>query len=302
MAERLLHYDLLERIGEGARSTIYRASDPRTGRIVAVKHVMRESDKDVRFIEQMEAEFNLSKNFSHPGLRRTFDLKINRTLLRRMTEAIMVMEFFDGQPLDVQPPPDLYATLDTFVQAAEGLRALHNMGYVHCDIKPNNILRASNGQVKVIDFGQSCPINTVKERIQGTPDYIAPEQVARRPVTVQTDVFNLGATLYWALTGKHIPTMYTVQRKGGDNALLSDDLFDSPLQLNPLVPPVVSDMVMQCVATNPKKRPSDMDAMTTKLHLGMHILERKNNPDKLASVQLNDETVHGIKPPPPSTK
>jgi eukaryotic-like serine/threonine-protein kinase len=299
MPDRLLHYDLLERLGEGARSTIYRASDTRTGRIVAVKHVMRENDKDVRFIEQMEAEFNLSKNFSHPNLRRTFDLKINRTLLRRMTEAIMVMEYFEGQPLDVQPPPDLFSTLDTFVQAGEGLKAMHNMGFVHCDIKPNNILRSTGGQVKVIDYGQSCPVNTVKERIQGTPDYIAPEQVARRPVTVQTDVFNLGATLYWALTGKHIPTMYTVQKKGGDNALLSDDLFDSPLQLNPLVPPVVSELVMQCVATNPRKRPADMDAMVTKLHIGLHILEKKNNPDlnKASAMQLNDETAHGIKPP-----
>jgi eukaryotic-like serine/threonine-protein kinase len=299
MPDRLLHYDLLERLGEGARSTIYRASDSRTGRIVAVKHVLRENDKDVRFIEQMEAEYNLSKNFTHPNLRRTLDLKINRTLLRRMTEAIMVMEYIDGLPLDVAPPPDLLSTLDTFAQAAEGLKALHQMGFVHCDIKPNNILRAPNGQVKVIDYGQSCPVNTVKERIQGTPDYIAPEQVSRRPVTVQTDVFNLGATLYWALTGKHIPTMYTVQKKGGDNALLSDDLFDSPLQLNPLVPPVVSELVMQCVATNPRKRPADMDAMLTKLHIGAHILEKKNNPDaaRIDASQLNDETAHGMKPP-----
>ncbi len=299
MAERLLHYDLLERLGEGARSTIYRAIDTRSGRVVAVKHVLRENDKDVRFIEQMENEYELSKNFSHPGLRRTFDLKVNRTLLRRMTEAIMVMEYVDALPLDVQPPPDLLSTLDTFIQAAEGLKALHNMGYVHCDIKPNNILRAANGQVKVIDFGQSCPVNTVKERIQGTPDYIAPEQVSRRPVTIQTDVFNLGATLYWALTGRHIPTMYTVQKKGGDNALLSDELFDSPLQLNPLVPPVVSDLVMQCVATNPRKRPADMDAMITKLHVGMHIVEKKNNPDapKQKAVHLNDETAHGMRPP-----
>ena len=53
----------------------------------------------------------------------------------------------------------------------------------------------------MIDYGQSCRIGTIKERIQGTPDYIAPEQVARRPVSVATDVFNLGASLYWALTG-----------------------------------------------------------------------------------------------------
>lgn len=298
MPERLLHYDLLERLGEGARSTIYRAQDSRTGRVVAVKHVIRKDDKDIRFIEQMETEFSISKNFSHPNLRRTLDLKINKSMLLRITEAIMVMEYIDAVPLDVQPPPDIYATLDTFVQAAEGLKAMHQMGYVHCDIKPNNILRAKTGEVKVIDFGQSCATGTVKERIQGTPDYIAPEQVARKPVTVQTDVFNLGATLYWALTGRHIPTMYTVTKKGGDNALLADELFESPSQLNPLVPAQVSELVMQCVSTRPAKRPADMDVMINKLHIGMHLLERARNPAKASTVDLNDDTIVSASPPP----
>ena len=301
MPEQLLHFDLLERIGEGARSVIWRAQDRNTGRVVAVKHVVRKEDKDIRFIEQMEAEFNLSKNFNHPNLRKTLDLKINRTLLRRVTEAIMVMEYIEATPLDVRPPPDLASTLDTFVQAASGLKAMHNLGYVHCDIKPNNLLRSNAGDVKVIDYGQSCPVGTVKERIQGTPDYIAPEQVNRKPVTVQTDVFNLGATLYWALTGKAIPTLYTVQKAKSSNSLLSDDLFDSPLQLNPLVPPIVSEMVMQCVATNVRKRPENMDAMIQKLEIGKHLLEKKRDPNaiKAAASQLNDDTGVGMAVPKP---
>ena len=301
MPETLLHYDLLERIGEGARSTIWRALDKNTGRIYALKHVVRKEDKDIRFIEQMEAEYSLSKNFNHPNLRKTIDLKINRTLLRRVTEAIMIMEYVDAIPLDVKPPPDISSTLDTFVQAAAGLAAMHKLGYVHCDIKPNNILRANDGHVKVIDYGQSCPAGTVKERIQGTPDYIAPEQVNRKPVTVQTDVFNLGATLYWALTGKHIPTLYTVQKNKGNNSLLSDDLFDSPLDLNPLVPPVVSEMCMLCVATNPKKRPADMDAMIQKLEIGKHLMKKKDPAAmKAAADALNDDTGVAMSPPKPA--
>ncbi|MFT3787289.1 MAG: serine/threonine-protein kinase [Tepidisphaeraceae bacterium] len=288
MGDRLLHYDLLERLGEGARSTIYRASDTRTGRIVALKHVIRKDDKDIRFIEQMEAEYNISKNFTHPNLRRSLDLKVTKTLLFRVTEAVMIMEYVDAVPLDVQPPPDIFSTLDCFVLVSEGLKAMHNMGYIHCDLKPNNILRSTKGEVKVIDFGQSCTSGTIKERIQGTPDYIAPEQVDRRPVTVQTDVFNLGATLYWALTGRHIPTLYTVNKKGG-NSLLSDALFEAPMQLNPLVPPVVSELVMQCVATNPRKRPDDMDTLIHKLEIGKHLIEKARNPN---SVRSSDITLH----------
>jgi eukaryotic-like serine/threonine-protein kinase len=301
MAETLLHYDLLERIGEGARSTIWRASDKNTGRIVALKHVVRKEDKDIRFIEQMEAEFNLAKNFNHPNLRKTMDLKIMRTLLRRVTEAVMILEYVEGVPLDQKPPESIEKTLDTFVQVASGLAQMHKLGFVHCDIKPNNLLRATDGQVKVIDYGQSCPVGTVKERIQGTPDYIAPEQVNRKPVTVQTDVFNLGATLYWALTGKHIPTAYTVQKAKGGNNLLSDELFDSPLDLNPLVPPVVSEMVMACVSTNPKKRPADMDAMIQKLEIGKHLMKKKDPSYKAdAAVLANEDTAVGFSPQKPT--
>ena len=126
-------------------------------------------------------------------------------------------------------------------------------GYVHCDLKPNNIMLGSDGQVKVIDLGQACKINTVKKRIQGTPDYIAPEQVKCEAVTPRTDVYNFGATLYWVLTGKNLPTLYTMKRS--DNSFLVDTKIDSPRDLNPKVPENLSNLVMECVRVNPAKRP-----------------------------------------------
>src|SRR5215212_1213418 len=215
MVQKLLHYDVLERLGEGARSTIYRVRDPATGRELALKHVIRDDQKDIRFVEQMETEYEISRQFTHPNLRKSYELKIVKTMLVKVAEAFLVMELVDGKPLDVRPPTDMMDILDTFIQAAQALNAMHKMGWAHCDIKPNNILRNDKGVVKVIDFGQSCKIGTVKERIQGTPDYIAPEQVKRKPVSHKTDIFNLGATIYWCLTGKNIPTLYTVNQ--GDN-------------------------------------------------------------------------------------
>ncbi|MGF1632529.1 MAG: serine/threonine protein kinase [Phycisphaerae bacterium] len=273
MPDKLLHYKVLERLGEGARSFIYKVQDPNTGQIFALKHVERKDQKDIRFIEQMETEYEVSRRFSHPNLRRSFQLKINKSMLLKVNEAFLFMELFDGMALDVELPETLVEIFDTFIQAAQGLKAMHQMDWAHCDIKPNNILRDHSGRVKVIDFGQSCRIGTIKERIQGTPDYIAPEQVNRKPISVQTDVFNLGATLYWAVTGRHIPTMYTVKKKGG-NAILSDDLFKTPQDLNPAVPPVVSNMIMQSIATSQSKRPADMDALIEKLEIGKHLLSR----------------------------
>jgi serine/threonine-protein kinase len=271
MAQKLLHYDVLERLGEGARSTIYAVSDPKTRKVFALKHVVRAEPKDIRFIEQMETEYEISHLFTHPGLRKTYELKIVKTMLLKVSEAFLVMELFDGKPLDVRPPSNLMDIIDTFIQAAQALKAMHQMGWAHCDIKPNNILRNDKGVVKVIDFGQSCKIGTVKERIQGTPDYIAPEQVNRKPINQQTDVFNLGATMYWALTGKPIPTLYTVN-KGGENSFLLDARIDTPTDLNPKVPQAVSNLVMECVSTKLSKRPADMDAVVNRLELGRHVL------------------------------
>lgn len=270
MAMKLLHYDVLERLGEGARSTIYAVTDPTTKHVYAMKHVVRSDPKDLRFVEQMEAEYAISKQFVHPNLRRTYDLKIHKTMLVKVAEAFLLMELVDGKALDVAPPKTMLEVVDTFIQAAQGLQAMHTMGYVHCDIKPNNILRTPTGHVKVIDFGQSCKIGTIKERIQGTPDYIAPEQVKRKPVSHKTDIFNLGATIYWSVTGRNIPTLYTVDR--GDNSFLVDDRIQTPQDLNKTVPPALSNLVMEMIASKPEKRPSDMTQVINRLELAKHIV------------------------------
>ncbi len=287
MAQTLLHYQVLERLGEGARSTIYKVVDPTTRQTFALKHVKRTDSKDIRFIEQMEAEYDISRNFSQKNLRRSYDLKIVKTLLLKVSEAFLVMEYFDGLPLEQGLPTDLVEVLDTFIQASEGIKAMNQMGFVHCDIKPNNILRDRHGRVKVIDFGQSCKVGTIKERIQGTPDFIAPEQVNRRPVTIQTDVYNLGATLYWAVTGRHIPTLYTVNKKG-ENSFLLDATIPSPLELNPKCPVPVSTLILECVSTHPSKRPADMDAVIPRLELGKHVLEKARDPDWKPDPSLTD--------------
>src|SRR6478736_3096932 len=104
MAQKLLHYDVLERLGEGARSTIYAVRAPETNQNYALKHVLRESTKDIRFIEQMENEFEISRQFTHTNLRRSFDLKIVKSVFLKVNEAFLLMELVDGKPLDVRLP------------------------------------------------------------------------------------------------------------------------------------------------------------------------------------------------------
>ncbi len=262
-AQTLFGYDVIDFVGEGAGSVIHAVSDPVTRQIYALKHVVIRKEKDVRFLEQLENEYEVGRQLVHPNLRRVFEVKTSKTLLRRVTEAGLVMELFDGISLETFPPHDVTAAVGIFINVARGLEALHDAGFVHCDLKPANILVGGNGEVKIIDLGQACKIGTAKERIQGTPDFISPEQVKCLPVNRQTDVFNFGATLYWCLCGQKLPTLFTLKK--GRNSFLLDEQIQAPGEINPAVPEVLSRFVMECVRTNPERRPENMGEVARRL-------------------------------------
>src|SRR5215510_9497236 len=140
LPKKIFGYDVVDYIGEGAASAIYAVSDPESKQLYALKHVVRKTDKDARFIEQLENEFEVGKRAVHPNLRRVFDIKLNRSLLLKVNEAILLMELFDGVPLENSLPRQLPALIQVFIDTAKGMDALHKLGYVHCDLKPNNIL------------------------------------------------------------------------------------------------------------------------------------------------------------------
>lgn len=270
---RIFDYEIIEKIGEGAGSTIYAVTHPETKQIYALKHCIRKVEKDIRFIEQLENEFTIGKNLTHPNLRKLIDYKEGRSMLFKVTDAALVMELFDGTPLEQHIPPALPALMQVAINTAQAIEAMHKTNVVHCDLKPNNIMLGANGTVKVIDLGQACPVGTKKTRIQGTPDYISPEQVKCQPVSPRTDIFNFGATFYWALCGKKLPTLFTVGKK--DNSILSDDLIPSPMMINPIVPEILSNFVMECVRTNPAKRPADMAEVIRRLDIIEHKILRE---------------------------
>jgi eukaryotic-like serine/threonine-protein kinase len=268
LPKSLFGYRVVDTLGEGAASMIYRVTDPATHQSFALKHVIRKTDKDVRFIDQLEAEFEVASKVRHPALRRCYDLKFNKTMLWKVTDAALIMELFEGEPLEFRLPDSLGGVVEVFITTAAALDSLHAMGYVHCDLKPNNILIGPRGEVKVIDLGQAVKVGTKKTRIQGTPDYIAPEQVKLAAVTIRTDVYNFGATMYWGLTRRKLPTLFTAGKK--DNSFVLTDAIPTPQDLNPQVPPALSQLVMECVRTSPSKRPNDMSMIRKRLELIRH--------------------------------
>lgn len=255
-------YTIIRRLGTGARSVIYLAREEATKKRVAIKRAVLEAPEDTRIFKQIETEYKVSSQIDHPYIRKCYELIRSRKLLRT-NELLMTMEFFDGQSLEEQKRLSLIDVLLVFRMVAIALNAMHEKGFVHCDIKPNNILFNKN-TIKIIDLGQSCRIGEIKKRIQGTPDYIAPEQVRREHLSHRTDIFNLGATMYWALTGKNVPTLIPKKNEFGI-PIGPTASVQSPHEFFRKIPKPLSDLVMKCVDEKPANRPSNMLEITRQL-------------------------------------
>jgi len=260
-------YTIIRRIGTGARSTIYLATDEQEKTNVALKRVIFEKPEDARVFEQTETEYRVARRIDHPYIRKCYKLRRIRSVFK-VKELLLSMEYFDGKSLEDSPTLSLVDVLLVLRMVATGLNSMHQAGFIHCDIKPNNILMSKSGSIKIIDFGQSCKIGTTKPRIQGTPDYIAPEQVRRKALGPRTDVFNLGATMYWALTGKNVPTLIPTKRKG--LGLVIPKNCAAPHELKKQIPIGVSRLVMDCVKDNPVDRPDSMATVISRLDLMIH--------------------------------
>lgn len=272
-------YDVINRIGRGAGAVIYSGVNRTTRQKVAIKHVVRRSADDDKFLAQAETEYEVASRVNHPALRRALEIvRVRRWL--KVNELFLVMELVDGDRLEDRfidrRPEDFHSLANTFIMVADGLAGMHAQGYVHADIKPNNILLTREGGVKIIDFGQSCPMGHRKERIQGTPDYIAPEQVNLQPLDQRTDVYNLGATMYWVTTGKAFTTALSTALPGEKKIVIEGRRANAPPhELQPNVPLALSRLITDCCAAEKDARPWDMGTVINRLRTLQHALTRK---------------------------
>lgn len=268
-------YDIGPRLGKGAGAVIYSAIERASRRKVAVKHVVRHGPQEDRYITQVETEFDVGRRLEHPNLRRCYDLvRVRRWM--KTAELFLVMELIEGDRLEDRfsegPPETFEHVVEIFMQVAQGLAAMHKAGFLHADVKPNNVMLVGD-TVKLIDFGQSCLLGSTKERVQGTPDYIAPEQVERKPLDQRTDVFNLGATMYRVVTGKAYATVLAVAPAASKKIELDSRRANVPaIELNPRTPLPLSRLIEDCCASEKEQRPWDMGKVLSRLETVRHLL------------------------------
>ncbi len=261
-------YRVLELLGVGGMGVVYRAAHRLMDRVVALKVIHRRLADRPAFVEHFRREVQAIARLEHPNIVTAHDAD------RAGDVHFLVMEYVEGITLDRlvarDGPLPVARACEVVRQAALGLQHAHERGLVHRDVKPGNVLVTPAGAVKVLDFGLAqfaaeapAEAPSGSAPLVGTPDYVAPEQ-ARDPADADArcDVYGLGGTLYFLLTGQPPFPGGTVLQK-----LLAhqDDTPRPVAELRPDVPPALAALLDRMLAKDPGRRPPTAAAVAEDL-------------------------------------
>lgn len=247
-------FQVISTLGSGANSTILHIRRNADSKHYALKVVPLTGAEDRKFLEQAQHELRVAQMLDHPNLIKVYTLETVRDWMFRPRKLHLLIEYVNGKTLDTVGRIPIKLLISIFVKISEGLVHMHRRNIFHADLKPNNIMISKSGEVKIIDFGLAWIRGEAKGRIQGTPEYMAPEQVKMRSVNEKTDIYNFGATMY-RLTTLRLPP---------NNAAAGDVALDSktysqmlvPVQnCNREAPEELANLIHQCLAFSPAKRP-----------------------------------------------
>ena len=254
VGETLDHYRLDAEVARTGMSTLFRATDLRTGQTVALKAPHPEMEADPVLLERFRREEEIGQEIDHPGVVKTFDGE-------ERSRRYMVIEWVEGRLLRAILNEERKLLIDRAVAltiaVCDALDNLHKHGVVHRDLKPENIMVCDGDRIKIIDFG--IALKEDARRITqvgltpalGTPDYISPEQVMGQRGDQRSDVYALGAMLYEMLTGQPPFT------GPSPLAVMNERLVTDPApvrELNPEISPEIEEILFRALARDPRRR------------------------------------------------
>ena len=287
-----MHYQVVEKLGEGGMGVVWKARDTHLDRFVAIKVLPAEKLKDSERRRRFTQEAKAASALNHPNIIHIYDI------IEADGVPFIAMEYVAGKTLDEiigrkgMRVPD---ALRYGIQIADALDKAHSAGIIHRDLKPSNIIVSPDGLVKILDFGlakltESAHGDTGETRtimaekpkteegtVVGTVAYMSPEQAEGREVDTRSDIFSLGAVLYEMVTGR--------RAFPGDSRLsaLSAILRDEPAALPPDIPHELEKIIVRCLRKDPNRR-------------YQHAVDLK-----LALVELKEESESGKLTPAQST-
>ncbi len=256
--DRIGKFKILETLGAGANSSILKVRRDEDGKEYALKVIPVGDEDDKKYLEQAKHEFKVGDRLAHPNLIKVYCFETESDWRFRVKKAKLLVEYVNGKTLDKVKTVAIPKLLKIFEQVAAGLCHMHAKGVYHADMKPNNVMLGKTGVVKVIDYGLAWIKGEPKDRVQGTPEYMAPETVTHKLVNERTDIYNLGATMYRLVT-LQLPPKVTPELEGVpvDEATFLKQL--KPVrECNKGCPVELEVLIHRCLSFQALKRPAMM--------------------------------------------
>jgi serine/threonine protein kinase len=249
-------FQVVGELGSGAHSKILHIRRNADSKHYALKVVPIDKAEDQKYYEQAEHEFRVAQMLDHPSLIKVYAFEPVKDWLFRTRKVHLLIEYVNGKTLDTCPRISLPRLVQVFEKVASGLVHMHRRKVCHADLKPNNIMLSRAGDVKVIDFGLAWIKGENKGRLQGTPEYMAPEQARKKIANEQSDIYNFGATMYRMVTWRHPPCVISEEDDGLPiDAHTYGRMFKPVSEFNPEAPKPLCDLIHRCMSFQPDKRP-----------------------------------------------
>ena len=249
-------YEIVDKVGSGGMSDVYKALDHKLNRYVAIKVLKPEFSEDKTFVSKFKVEAQSAAGLVHPNIVNVYDVGEDDTL------HYIVMELIDGITLkkyiEKKGPLPVKEAVSIAIQVSQGIEAAHNNNIIHRDIKPQNIMISREGKVKVTDFGiaRAASSNTINSNAMGSVHYISPEQARGGYIDEKSDIYSLGITLYELITGK-------VPFEGDSTVSVAlqhiNDEIPSPKEIVPDLPVSVEKIILKCTQKSVDRRYQNME-------------------------------------------
>ncbi|MCR5598205.1 MAG: Stk1 family PASTA domain-containing Ser/Thr kinase [Lachnospiraceae bacterium] len=244
-------YEVLDKVGAGGMSDVYRAKDHKLNRFVAIKVLKQEFAENTEFRSKFRMEAQAAAGLMHPNIVNVYDVGEESGF------SYIVMELVEGITLkkyiEKKARLSVKEAVSIAIQVGRGIEAAHNNHIIHRDIKPQNIIISKEGKVKVTDFGiaKAATSNTITSNVMGSVHYTSPEQVRGGFSDEKSDIYSLGITLFEMLTGR-VP--YNGETTVAVAIQHIQEEMPSPRDYVPEIPVSVEQIVLKCTQKSPDRR------------------------------------------------
>ncbi|MGN0156496.1 MAG: Stk1 family PASTA domain-containing Ser/Thr kinase [Lachnospiraceae bacterium] len=283
-------YEILEKIGTGGMSDVYKAKCHKLNRFVAVKVLKQEFSENVNFVSKFKTEAQAAAGMMHPNIVNVYDVgEENGTyyIVMELVEGITLKKYIEKKArLSVKE------AVSIAIQVSMGIEAAHNNHIIHRDIKPQNIMISRDGKVKVTDFGiaKAVTSNTITSNVMGSVHYTSPEQARGGYSDEKSDIYSLGITMFEMLTGR-------VPFNGDTTVAIAikhiQEPMPSPREYIPEIPISVEQIVFKCTQKSPDRRYQSMGELIEDLKKSLmrpdEDFVKIANPDEEASTRMITE-------------